>query len=53
MRCPLLTSFPSSEKERGLERGREREREGERKGNRGNTKILGALFLLPPQAMAE
>jgi hypothetical protein len=47
---PLLTSFPMSEIEREMERGK---REREREGNKGNTEILGALYLLPPRAMAE
>jgi hypothetical protein len=32
---------------RERDRKRKREREREREGNRGNTGILGALFLLP------
>jgi hypothetical protein len=51
---PLLTSFPTPKKERGVERGeREREREREREGNRENTGTLEVLLSLPPQAMAE
>jgi hypothetical protein len=49
IRCPLLTSFPVSEKERGMERGKRREK----KGNRGNSGILGVLLLLPLRAMVE
>jgi hypothetical protein len=52
--CSLLTSFPTSEKERGTERGKEREREREREKELGeNTVIWGVLLLLPPQAMVE
>jgi hypothetical protein len=46
---PLLTSFPTPEKEKRMER-REREREKE---IGENARILEVLLPLPPQAMAE
>jgi hypothetical protein len=46
---PLLTSFPMTEKERGMER-RQRERG---KGNRRKTRILEVLLPLPSRTMVE
>jgi hypothetical protein len=39
----LLTSFPTSENERGTKRGKERERERERERNRGKYWNLGSV----------